>query len=220
MPAETAWGEIARAAMGQRSGGSSPRRSPTWSPFGRGRTPAAENYLRAVSFTTRVSNALQLAPHRPLAVAAMVGESLRIFLAKAACSQVFCRRYPSPPCLSGEACLSTTATGLVVGETAVIGDDVFNLARGDASGGTGKERGRPGNPKVARRPCCCALGQKVLGNVEIGPRRQGRRGAVLSCMDVPPRATVRRRAGPDRRLVEPGSVPALEMDQSLPDYEI
>jgi len=42
---------------------------------------------------------------------------------------------------------------------------------------------------------------------------------VSSLHDVPPRATV---AGVPAKIVgwSSGSVPALEMDQSLPDYEI
>jgi len=71
----------------------------------RTRDPAAENYLRPFLYY-KGFHALAVAPHRPLACGAMVGESLRISC-KAACL----RSLPSisiPPCLSGVACLSTT----------------------------------------------------------------------------------------------------------------
>ena len=102
------------------------------------------------------------------------------------------------------------ATGLVVGETAVIGDDV-SILHEVTLGGTGKERGDR-HPKVRDGVLLCA-GAKVLRNVEIG------HDAKVGAGSVPPRATV---AGVPARIVgwSSGSVPALEMDQSLPDYEI
>jgi serine O-acetyltransferase len=107
------------------------------------------------------------------------------------------------------------ATGLVVGETAVIGDDV-SILHEVTLGGTGKERGDR-HPKVRDGVLLCA-GAKVLGNVEIGRDAKVGAGSVV-LHDVPPRATV---AGVPARIVgwSSGSVPALEMDQSLPDYEI
>ena len=136
----------------------------------------------------------------------MVGESLRI-----SCKAASPRSLPSisiPPCLSGVACLSTTG-----GETAVIGDDV-SILHEVTLGGTGKERGDR-HPKVRDGVLLCA-GAKVLGNIEIG-RDAGAGSVVLQ--DVPPRATV---VGVPARIVgwSTGAVPALEMDQSLPDYEI
>ena len=106
-------------------------------------------------------------------------------------------------------------TGLVVGETAVIGDDV-SILHEVTLGGTGKERGDR-HPKVRDGVLLCA-GAKVLGNVESGRDAKVGAGSVV-LHDVPPRATV---AGVPARIVgwSSGSVPALEMDQSLPDYEI
>ena len=106
-------------------------------------------------------------------------------------------------------------TGLVVGETAVIGNDV-SILHEVTLGGTGKERGDR-HPKVRDGVLLCA-GAKVLGNVEIGRDAKVGAGSVV-LHDVPPRATV---AGVPARIVgwSSGSVPALEMDQSLPDYEI
>ena len=106
-------------------------------------------------------------------------------------------------------------TGLVVGETAVIGDDV-SILHEVTLGGTGKERGDR-HPKV-RNGVLLGAGAKVLGNVEIGRDAKVAAGSVV-LHDVPPRATV---AGVPARIVgwSSGSVPALEMDQSLPDYQI
>ena len=106
-------------------------------------------------------------------------------------------------------------TGFVVGETAVIGDDV-SILHEVTLGGTGKERGDR-HPKVRDGVLLCA-GAKVLGNVEIGRDAKVGAGSVV-LHDVPPRATV---AGVPAKIVgwSSGSVPALEMDQSLPDYEI
>jgi serine O-acetyltransferase len=99
-------------------------------------------------------------------------------------------------------------TGLVVGETADIGDDV-SILHEVTLGGTGKERGDR-HPKVRDGVLLCA-GAKVLGNVEIGRDAKVGAGSVV-LRDVPPRATV---AGVQARIVgwSSGSVPALEMDQ-------
>jgi serine O-acetyltransferase len=107
------------------------------------------------------------------------------------------------------------ATGLVVGETAVIGNDV-SILHAVTLGGTGKERGDR-HPKV-RDGVLLAAGAKVLGNVEIGREAKVGAGSVV-LSNVPPRATV---AGVPARVVawSHGAVPALEMDQSLPDYVI
>jgi serine O-acetyltransferase len=105
------------------------------------------------------------------------------------------------------------ATSLVVGETAVIGDNV-SILHEVTLGGTGKERGDR-HPKVRDGVLLCA-GAKVLGNVEIGREAKVGAGSVV-LHNVPPHATV---AGVPARVVawSQRAVPALEMDQSLPDY--
>src|ERR1700726_5100417 len=139
----------------------------------------------------------------------MVGESLRISC-KAACPR-FLPSTSIPPW----GVFIDHGTGLVVGETAVIGDDV-SILHEVTLGGTGKERGDR-HPKVRDGVLLCA-GAKVLGNVEIGRDAKVGAGSVV-LHDVPPRATV---AGVPARIVgwSSGSVPALEMDHSLPDYEL
>jgi len=104
------------------------------------------------------------------------------------------------------------ATGVVVGETALIGNDV-SMLHGVTLGGTGKERGDR-HPKV-RDGVLISVGAKVLGNIEVGRGAKIAAGSVV-LKDVPACATV---AGVPARIVGwcSDEVPALAMDQSLPD---
>ena len=108
-------------------------------------------------------------------------------------------------------------TGVVIGETSVIGNDVSMLHE-VTLGGTGKEQGDR-HPKV-RDGVMLAAGAKILGNIEIGRASKVGAGSVV-LKDVPARATV---AGVPARVVGTSrdAVPAWEMDQSLPelDYSI
>ena len=78
------------------------------------------------------------------------------------------------------------ATGVVVGETAVIGDDV-SMLHGVTLGGTGKETGDR-HPKVGQGVLIGA-GASILGNITVGDcSRIGAGSVVLT--DVPPCKTV------------------------------
>ena len=68
------------------------------------------------------------------------------------------------------------ATGLVVGETAVIEDDV-SMLHGVTLGGTGKEGGDR-HPKV-RYGVLIGAGAKILGNIEIGHCSKVAAGSVV-----------------------------------------
>ena len=111
------------------------------------------------------------------------------------------------------------ATGVVIGETAVIGDDV-SILQGVTLGGTGKQHGDR-HPKVGDG-VLLSVGAKVLGNIKIGRRAKVGAGSVV-LKDVPDYATV---AGIPARIVgwcrDTAVVPGLSMDQSLPepDYHI
>ena len=86
------------------------------------------------------------------------------------------------------------ATGIVIGETAVVEDDV-TIFHGVTLGATGKQRGDR-HPKV-RRGAMLGAGAKVLGNVEVGRcSRIGAGSVVLE--EVPPHCTV---AGIPARVV-------------------
>ncbi|GHB14688.1 serine O-acetyltransferase [Salinicola rhizosphaerae] len=77
------------------------------------------------------------------------------------------------------------ATGVVIGETTIIGDDV-SLLQGVTLGGTGKEAGDR-HPKI-RRGVLIGAGAKVLGNIEIGEGARIGAGSVV-LKPVPPCTT-------------------------------
>ncbi len=104
------------------------------------------------------------------------------------------------------------ATGIVIGETAVIDDDV-SILQGVTLGGTGKETGDR-HPKI-RRGVLIGAGAKILGNIEIGHCARVASGSVV-LHAVPHNKTV---AGVPARIVgEAGcSEPSRSMDQILDD---
>jgi serine O-acetyltransferase len=101
------------------------------------------------------------------------------------------------------------ATGIVVGETAVIEDDV-SMLHSVTLGGSGKQSGDR-HPKI-RHGVLLAAGCKVIGNIEVGAGAKVGAGSVV-LHDVPPGVTV---AGVPARIVgqHRGTLPAHEMDQS------
>ncbi|AEG04041.1 serine O-acetyltransferase [Sinorhizobium meliloti] len=107
------------------------------------------------------------------------------------------------------------ATGLVVGETAVIGDNV-SILHGVTLGGTGKE-GSDRHPKIGNGVLIGA-GAKILGNIHIGHCSRVAAGSVV-LKAVPPKSTV---AGVPARVVgEAGcSEPSRQMDQILASFDI
>jgi serine O-acetyltransferase len=100
------------------------------------------------------------------------------------------------------------ATGLVVGETAVIEDDV-SILHDVTLGGTGKEN-EDRHPKI-RRGVMIGAGAKILGNIEIGHCARIAAGSVV-IKTVPNNVTV---AGVPARIVgEAGCLePSRTMDQ-------
>jgi serine O-acetyltransferase len=109
------------------------------------------------------------------------------------------------------------ATGLVVGETAVVEDDV-SMLHGVTLGGTGKAD-EDRHPKV-RRGVLLGAGAKVLGNIEVGEySRVGAGSVVLKA--VPPYATV---AGVPARVIGTAEkqLPSQDMNQLLEgcDFQI
>lgn len=102
------------------------------------------------------------------------------------------------------------ATGVVIGQTSVLEDDV-SILQGVTLGGTGKEHGDR-HPKI-RRGVLIGAGAKVLGNIEIGHCVRIAAGSVV-LKPVPPCVTV---AGvPARVIGEAGCAePARAMDQLI-----
>jgi serine O-acetyltransferase len=76
--------------------------------------------------------------------------------------------------------------GVVIGETAIIGDDCL-IYQGVTLGGTGKERGKR-HPTLGNR-VVVGTGAKVLGNIEIGDNVRIGAGSVV-LKSVPPNSTV------------------------------
>ena len=77
-------------------------------------------------------------------------------------------------------------TGIVIGETTEIGDDVL-IYQGVTLGGTGKDIGKR-HPTIGNRVMISA-GSKVLGPIKIGDDSRVAAGAVV-LNDVPPNSTV------------------------------
>lgn len=76
--------------------------------------------------------------------------------------------------------------GVVVGETAIIGDDV-TLYQGVTLGGTGKERGK--RHPTLRNNVFVGNNANILGNITIGENSRVGAGSVV-LNDVPPNSTV------------------------------
>ena len=118
----------------------------------------------------------------------------------------------NPAARIGRGIMIDHATGVVVGETAVIGDGV-SLLHGVTLGGTGKIGGDR-HPKIGSGVMIGA-GAKVLGNIAVGACSRVAAGSVV-LKEVPPSKTV---AGVPARVVGDAgcSEPARTMDQSLLD---
>ena len=102
------------------------------------------------------------------------------------------------------------ATSFVVGETAIIEDDV-SILHEVTLGGTGKVTGC--RHPIIRSGVLIGAGSKILGRVEIGTQAKIGAGSVV-LDDVPPHTTV---AGVPAVIVGEAKDrnPALEMDQHL-----
>ena len=116
-----------------------------------------------------------------------------------------------PAARIGSGVIIDHGTSVVIGETAVVEDNV-SLLHEVTLGGTGKEMGDR-HPKV-RRGVLIGAGAKILGNIEVGIGAKVAAGSVV-LRDVPPHTTV---AGIPARVVGRCTVaePALEMDSTFP----
>lgn len=121
----------------------------------------------------------------------------------------------NPAARIGKGIFLDHATGFVVGETAVIGDNV-SILHGVTLGGTGKE-GSDRHPKIGNGVLIGA-GAKILGNIHIGNCSRVAAGSVV-LKPVPPQTTV---AGVPARVVgEAGcSEPSRSMDQLLQSFDV
>ncbi|MEO1543422.1 MAG: serine O-acetyltransferase, partial [Pseudomonadota bacterium] len=115
-----------------------------------------------------------------------------------------------PAAEMGRGIMLDHATGLVVGETAVVGDNCSFL-HGVTLGGSGKESGDR-HPKIGNNVLIGA-GAKILGNINVGCCSRIAAGSVV-LKDVPRETTV---AGVPAKVVGHAGCPepARRMDQLL-----
>jgi len=115
-----------------------------------------------------------------------------------------------PAARVGKGIMIDHAHSIVIGETAVVGDNV-SMLHSVTLGGTGKEDGDR-HPKIGDGVLIGA-GAKVLGNIRVGHCSRIAAGSVV-LEDVPPNSTV---AGVPARVVGKAGCaqPALTMDQIL-----
>jgi len=120
------------------------------------------------------------------------------------CSQVF-QVDIHPAAQLGTGIFVDHATGVVIGETSVVGDDV-SILHSVTLGGNGREQGDR-HPKIGRGVLLSA-GAKVLGNIKVG---EGARVAASSVVleDVAPHHTV---AGIPAKVIK-GHMPAKPAEE-------
>lgn len=170
------------------------------------RDPACQRYLEPLLYfkgfhalaTYRFAHALWHSGRRDFALY-LQSESSRVFGVDI-----------HPAAQFGRGIMLDHATGFVVGETAVVGDNCSFL-HGVTLGGSGKETGDR-HPKIGDNVLIGA-GAKVLGNIRVGHCSRVAAGSVV-LRDVPPETTV---AGVPAKIVGPAgcSEPALSMHQGL-----
>jgi serine O-acetyltransferase len=108
------------------------------------------------------------------------------------------------------------ATGIVIGETAVVGDNV-SMLQNVTLGGTGKDTGDR-HPKIGNGVLLSA-GAKVLGNITVGDNARIGAGSVV-LRPIPADATA---AGVPARVVRMnvGDVPGMSMEHDfIMDFQI
>jgi len=115
-----------------------------------------------------------------------------------------------PAARLGRGLMLDHGTGIVIGETASVGDHC-SLLHGVTLGGTGKESGDR-HPKIGANVLIGA-GAKVLGNIQVGNCSRVASGSVV-LSEVPANVTV---AGVPAKVVGPAGCPepARGMDQRL-----
>ena len=169
------------------------------------RDPACDKYLQIILFfkgfqavqAHRVANALWRQNRRPLAL-----------LLQSRISEIF-HVDIHPRATVGQGVMLDHATGVVIGETAVIGNNV-SILHGVTLGGTGVKDGDR-HPKIGDGVVIGA-GVTVLGNITVGANSKIGAGSVV-LQDIPPNCTA---VGIPARLVggpKKGSEPSLDMDQ-------
>ena len=174
------------------------------------RDPAAKGYLQAFMF---FKGFLALQIHR---VGHRLWQEGRVTMAhflQSRVSELF-QIDIHPAAKIGKGIFIDHGTGVVIGETAVVGDEV-SMLHGVTLGGTGAERGDR-HPKIGKGVLLGA-GAKVLGNITIGDYAKIASGSVV-LKPVPAHCTA---AGVPARLVNCKTCedPARKMDHTLAEID-
>jgi serine O-acetyltransferase len=119
-----------------------------------------------------------------------------------------------PAARIGRGVMIDHGTGVVIGETALVENDV-SIMQDVTLGGTGKESGDR-HPKI-RRGVLISLGAKILGNIEVGEYSRIGAGSVV-LKSVPPGCTA---VGVPAKLVNCAGVerPSQEMNQMIDEQD-
>jgi serine O-acetyltransferase len=170
------------------------------------RDPACKGYVQPFLF---FKGFLALQTHRVAHWLWAEGRETLAFYLQSRSSEMF-QVDINPATRIGRGVFIDHGTGIVIGETAVIGDDV-SMLQGVTLGGTGAERGDR-HPKVGKGVLLGA-GAKVLGNIKIGDYAKIASGSVV-LREVPAGCTA---AGVPARLVNCPTCeePAKSMDHTL-----
>lgn len=172
----------------------------------RARDPASTHSWRVFTF---YKGFLALQCHRIAHWLWQADRAAYALLLQSRCSVVFGVDI-HPGAQVGDGVMFDHASGLVIGETAVIEDNV-SILHGVTLGGTGKEAGDR-HPKVRQRVLIGA-GAQILGNVEIGEGAKIGAGSVV-LNDIPAHATA---VGVPAEVVgrAESDDPAMSMDHSV-----
>ena len=170
------------------------------------RDPACRGYLQPFLF---FKGFIALQTHRVAHWLWLQGREMLAFHMQSRMSELF-QVDIHPATRIGRGVFVDHGTGIVIGETAVVGDDV-SMLQGVTLGGTGAERGDR-HPKIGRGVLLGA-GAKVLGNITVGDYAKVASGSVV-LKPVPAGCTA---AGVPARLVNCPTCeePARSMDHTL-----
>jgi serine O-acetyltransferase len=181
------------------------------------RDPACDNYLNAFLF---YKGFLALQSHRIAHYLWGEGRKPLALFLQSRVSELFGVDI-HPAARIGRGIMMDHATAIVIGETAVVEDDV-SMLHGVTLGGTGKESGDR-HPKI-RRGVLISAGAKILGNIEVGEYSRVGAGSVV-LKSVPAGCTV---AGVPARVIgcAGSDRPSQTMNQLIeiegfePDFQI
>ena len=174
------------------------------------RDPACHRYIDPILYF-KGFQALQV--HRLANWLWVNGRSEFAYYLQSLCSRVYSVDI-HPAAKFGKGIFIDHATGIVIGETAVIDDNV-SMLHDVTLGGTGKKSGDR-HPKV-KSGVLIGAGAKILGNIKIGVSARVAAGSVV-LNDVPDGVTV---AGVPARVIggNDKEYPSQHMDHLLPSTE-